>query len=116
MISDALPSFALGYDDARSRPYGPAAAQCETIHFAWHARAHLPARYCDGWARVCRLHLGCQSRHMSGAEAQTLAFLTLVFGQLWHVFDARSTRTLFARNPFENYQLLLAVAFQRKTV
>ena len=44
-------------------------------------------------------------------QAQTVAFLTLVFGQLWHVFDARSSKTIFRRNPFENKHLLAAVLF-----
>lgn len=48
---------------------------------------------------------------MTIPQAQTIAFLTLVFGQLWHVFDARSSHTLFSRNPFENGRLNMAVAF-----
>jgi len=48
---------------------------------------------------------------MSSHEAQTVAFLTLVFGQLWHVFDARSSQTLFRRNPFGNPRLVVAVLF-----
>jgi len=41
--------------------------------------------------------------------AQTLAFLTLVFGQLFHIFDARTFTTIFRRNPFENTYLLYAI-------
>lgn len=41
--------------------------------------------------------------------AQTLAFLTLVFGQLFHIFDARTFTTIFRRNPFENVYLLYAI-------
>jgi Cation transport ATPase len=52
---------------------------------------------------------------MSVNETQTVAFLTLAFGQLWQVFDARSSYTLFRRNPFENHRLLLAVAFAAVT-
>jgi Ca2+-transporting ATPase len=48
---------------------------------------------------------------LSSNQAQTVAFLTLVYGQLWHVFDARSTKTLFRRNPFENKHLIAAVLF-----
>ena len=40
-----------------------------------------------------------------------MAFLTLVYGQLWHVFDARSSKTLFRRNPFQNKHLIAAVLF-----
>ncbi|GAG86489.1 unnamed protein product, partial [marine sediment metagenome] len=42
--------------------------------------------------------------------AQTLAFITLIFGQLFHIFDARTFSTLYRRNPFSNGYLLLAVA------
>ena len=42
--------------------------------------------------------------------AQTMAFLTLIFAQLWHIFDSRSSTTLFRKNPFGNRMLLAAVA------
>ncbi len=32
--------------------------------------------------------------------AQTIAFVTLVMAQLIHVFDCRSERSVFLRNPF----------------
>ena len=51
----------------------------------------------------------------SVAQSQTIAFLTLVFGQLWHVYDARSAKTLFDRNPFSNSRLTLAVGFAATT-
>lgn len=41
--------------------------------------------------------------------ARSVAFTTLVVAQLIHVFDCRSDRGLFARNPFSNVYLLLAV-------
>lgn len=43
--------------------------------------------------------------------AQTMAFATLIFAQLWHIFDARSSTTLFRKNPFGNRMLLAAVTF-----
>lgn len=43
--------------------------------------------------------------------AQTMAFATLIFAQLWHIFDARSSTTLFRKYPFGNRMLLAAVAF-----
>ncbi|WP_338215379.1 cation-translocating P-type ATPase [Lacticaseibacillus salsurivasis] len=110
MISDALPSFALGYDvpeaDLMSQP--PRNVKQSILH-GMLGRIFLRGIVMGGLVYVA--FIWAASQGMSGAEAQTLAFLTLVFGQLWHVFDARSTRTLFARNPFENHQLLLAVAF-----
>ncbi|WP_114743734.1 cation-translocating P-type ATPase [Falsibacillus pallidus] len=41
--------------------------------------------------------------------AQTIAFATLVLAQLIHVFDCRSEKSIFARNPFGNMYLVWAV-------
>lgn len=41
--------------------------------------------------------------------AQTIAFSTLVLAQLIHVFDCRSEKSVFARNPFGNKYLVWAV-------
>lgn len=41
--------------------------------------------------------------------AQTIAFATLVMAQLIHVFDCRSEKSIFARNPFGNKYLVWAV-------
>ena len=43
------------------------------------------------------------------AYAQTLGFLTLVFGQMFHIFDARTFTTLYRVNPFGNRTLLLSL-------
>jgi P-type Ca2+ transporter type 2C len=43
------------------------------------------------------------------AYAQTIAFATLVLAQLIHVFDCRSEKSIFARNPFGNKYLVWAV-------
>jgi P-type Ca2+ transporter type 2C len=41
--------------------------------------------------------------------AQTIAFATLVLAQLIHVFDCRSEKSIFSRNPFGNQYLVWAV-------
>ena len=41
--------------------------------------------------------------------AQTVAFVTLVIAQLIHVFDCRSSRSIFHRNLLQNKYLVLAV-------
>lgn len=43
------------------------------------------------------------------AYAQTIAFATLVMAQLIHVFDCRSEKSIFERNPFGNVYLIGAV-------
>ena len=42
--------------------------------------------------------------------ARTVAFTTLVLAQLIHVFDCRSEKGIFSRNPFSNIYLLGAVS------
>ncbi|AJS57853.1 calcium-translocating P-type ATPase, SERCA-type [Paenibacillus sp. IHBB 10380] len=42
-------------------------------------------------------------------KAQSVAFATLVIAQLIHVFDCRSSRSIFHRNPFQNKYLVIAV-------
>lgn len=44
------------------------------------------------------------------AYAQTVAFMTLIFGQIFHIFDARTFTSLYRRSPFSNKYLLVAVA------
>ncbi len=41
--------------------------------------------------------------------ARSVGFIVLSFGQLIHIFDARSTNTIFKKNPFNNRWLLFAV-------
>jgi P-type Ca2+ transporter type 2C len=43
------------------------------------------------------------------AYSQTVAFATLVMAQLIHVFDCRSEKSVFSRNPFGNMYLVWAV-------
>jgi len=44
------------------------------------------------------------------AYAQTGAFVMIVFAQMFHIFDARTSTSLFRRNPFTNKDLVWAVA------
>lgn len=41
--------------------------------------------------------------------ARTVGFSVLSFGQLIHIFDARSQKTIYKRNPFSNGPLLIAI-------
>lgn len=111
MVSDSLPSFALGYDEAE------ADVMCQKPR---HPGQSLLANGMLGRVLSRGISMGvwvfagfiwAGSQGYTTGEAQTIAFLILVFGQLWHVYDARSTKTLFDRNPFTNSRLTLAVAF-----
>jgi Ca2+-transporting ATPase len=114
MISDALPSFALGYDvpeaDLMRQP--PRNVDQSILH-GMLGRIFL--RGIVMGALVYLAFLWAANAGMPAEKAQTIAFLTLVFGQLWHVFDARSHRTLYHRNPLANGKLLIAVAFAAST-
>jgi len=109
MISDSLPSFALGYDDAE---HDVMAVKPRNVHESLLANHLLSRVMIRGVVMGLSVFIAFYWAAKSGMqvnEAQTVAFLTLVFGQLWHVFDARSTHTLFRRNPFSNPYLLAAV-------
>ncbi|MCT3026609.1 cation-translocating P-type ATPase [Pediococcus parvulus] len=111
MISDSLPSFALGYDDSE---HDVMAVKPRNVHESLLANHLLSRVMIRGVVMGLSVFIAFYWAAKSGMqvnEAQTVAFLTLVFGQLWHVFDARSTHTLFRRNPFSNPYLLAAVLF-----
>ncbi|KRM33511.1 e1-E2 ATPase [Agrilactobacillus composti DSM 18527 = JCM 14202] len=110
MISDSLPSFALGYD----QPEGDLMQQGPRNTKQSILKGMLPRIFIRGGVMGLMVFLAFYWAALQGMtipQAQTIAFLTLVFGQLWHVFDARSSHTLFSRNPFENGRLNMAVAF-----
>jgi Ca2+-transporting ATPase len=111
MVSDAVPSFSLGYDVAESdimeeQPRDP--NESVLANYTW-SRVLIRGIFMGVLVYVAFLWAAHQG--LSSNQAQTVAFLTLVYGQLWHVFDARSTKTLFRRNPFENKHLIAAVLF-----
>jgi len=113
LVTDGLPAMALGVDPAekdlmQQRPRS--------------ARENIFARRL-GWKiisrgvliGVCTLGAFWISLKMNGSHgqglvrAQSVAFATLVMAQLIHVFDCRSSRSIFHRNPLQNKYLVLAV-------
>ena len=62
-----------------------------------------------GWATLAAFWLTLQNEPDHLVKAQTVAFSTLVMAQLIHVFDCRSEKSIFSRNPFENKWLIAAV-------
>lgn len=111
MVSDAVPSFALGYDVAESdimfdSPRNP--KESILANYTW---SRVLTRGIIMGVTVYIAFLLAAYHGLTSNQAQTVAFLTLVFGQIWHVFDARSSKTIFRRNPFSNKHLLVAVLF-----
>ncbi|MFR4176699.1 MAG: cation-translocating P-type ATPase [Lactococcus raffinolactis] len=111
MVSDAIPSFSLGYDVAESnimeeKPRDPKASILANYTWSRVLIRGIVMGFAVYFAFVWAAQYG-----MNSNQAQTVAFLTLVFGQLWHVFDARCSKTIYRRNPFGNKKLVLAVMF-----
>jgi Ca2+-transporting ATPase len=109
LITDGLPAMALGVDPAENhlmqkKPRG--------------AREHIFAERL-GWKifsrgvmiGVCTIaaFVVVYMKGVSLIHAQTVAFSTLVLAQLIHVFDCRSSRSIFHRRFFENKSLLFSV-------
>jgi len=113
LVTDGLPAMALGVDQAEKdlMQQKPRAA-----------KENIFARRL-GWKILSRglligiCTLGAFWITLSAApdteaglrHAQTVAFATLVVAQLIHVFDCRSSRSIFHRNPLQNKYLVLAV-------
>ncbi|MFT8917680.1 MAG: cation-transporting P-type ATPase [Oenococcus sp.] len=111
MISDSLPSFSLGYDEPEHEIMAEKPRDTAKSILSDHMWTRVLIRGFFMGLQVFLAFLWAASAGYQIAEAQTIAFLTLVFGQLWHVFDGRSSRSLFHRNPFSNPYLLAAVLF-----
>ncbi|MGG4395949.1 calcium-translocating P-type ATPase, SERCA-type [Paenibacillus thiaminolyticus] len=113
LVTDGLPAMALGVDQ-------PEKDLME--HRPRSARENIFARRL-GWKIISRgiligvctliaFWLTLQVDPGSAdqlTKAQTVAFSTLVLAQLIHVFDCRSSRSIFHRNLFQNKYLVLAV-------
>jgi Ca2+-transporting ATPase len=109
LITDGLPAMALAVDQPENhlmlkRPRG--------------AKEHI---FSDrlGWKIISRgIFIGISTisaflivfaTKNNLIHAQTVAFTTLVMAQLIHVFDCRSSQSIFKRNPFQNKPLIWSV-------
>lgn len=109
LVTDGLPALALGLDQPER----------DTMkHPPRNSKESLFARGL-GWKIISRgvligivtllIFILTLNTGESLETAQTMAFSTLVMAQLIHVFDCRSEKTVFHRNPFQNKYLILAV-------
>ncbi|WP_010269813.1 calcium-translocating P-type ATPase, SERCA-type [Paenibacillus senegalensis] len=113
LVTDGLPAMALGVDQAEKDLMQ---------HKPRSARENIFARRL-GWKIISRgILIGLCTlgafwityQYEAGSpdqlsKAQTVAFATLVMAQLIHVFDCRSSRSIFHRNPLQNKYLVAAV-------
>ncbi|MBB97563.1 MAG: ATPase [Rhodobacteraceae bacterium] len=109
LVSDGLPALALGVEPAEADIMRKAPRGRSESLFAGGMKERILIR---GLAIGAMTYFAFWSMLQAGetaAYAQTAAFATLIFAQLWHIFDSRTTTTLYQRNPLENRVLLAAV-------
>ncbi|MCP8616579.1 calcium-translocating P-type ATPase, SERCA-type [Salirhabdus salicampi] len=110
LVTDGLPALALGLDkpekDVMSRqPRSPK----ESIFARGLAFKIITRGFLIGLVTLIAFMFAYAQHPNNLQYAQTIAFTTLVMAQLIHVFDCRSDRSVFARNPFGNLYLVGAV-------
>ncbi len=111
LISDGIPALSLGLEPAESdiMRRAPRSRQEDIFADGLGQRIIIRGLALGGltyWLFKETLDAGGSLQY-----AQTIAFATLIFAQLWHIFDARSSTTLFRKHPFGNRMLLAAVGF-----
>lgn len=114
LVTDGLPAMALGVDQAEKdlMQHKPRAAK-ESIfsrRLGWKIISRgIVIGVCTLGAFWITLQTGPDGDADTLMKAQTVAFATLVAAQLIHVFDCRSSRSIFHRNIFQNKALVFAV-------
>jgi len=110
LVSDGIPALALGVDNEEEGIMQRQPVAGNEGFFADNLAARIVLR---GLVLGFTTYFMFQFALERGATleyAQTVAFMTLIFGQIFHIFDARTFSTLYRRNPFSNHYLLMAVA------
>ena len=110
LVTDGLPAMALGVDQAekdlmKQKPR-PAKENIFARRLGWKI---ISRGFLIGLCTLGAFWITLRQNPGNLVEAQTVAFATLVMAQLIHVFDCRSSRSIFHRNPLQNRYLVLAV-------
>lgn len=109
LVTDGLPALALGVDKPEgNRMKEPPRNPREHIFARGLGWKILSRGGLIGLSTLAAFWLALQDG-LSLHAAQTVAFSTLILAQLIHVFDCRSDRSIFHRNPFGNLPLVGAV-------
>lgn len=109
LVSDGIPALALGIEPPEPDIMERKPRAREESFFSDKLGARILLRgLILGWLSYFMFDFALD-KGAALAYAETLAFSTLVFSQLWHVFDARTFSTIYGANPFTNRYLLLAV-------
>lgn len=110
LITDGLPAMALGMDPPETdvmkrKPRNPK----EGIFSRGLGQKIITRGILIGLVSLIAFIVILRQYPEDLVYARSVAFTTLVLAQLIHVFDCRSERGVFARNPLNNIYLLLAV-------
>ncbi|MEI0738304.1 cation-translocating P-type ATPase C-terminal domain-containing protein [Paenibacillus sp. JTLBN-2024] len=113
LVTDGLPAMALGVDQPEKdlMEHKPRGAR-ESILRGGSAGKSSVRGFLIGFCTLGAFWLTLRVDPGNAgqiAKAQSVAFATLVLAQLIHVFDCRSSRSIFHRNPLQNKYLVLAV-------
>ncbi|RFU63212.1 cation-translocating P-type ATPase [Peribacillus saganii] len=110
LVTDGLPALALGLD----RPEGDVMKRHprspnEGVFSRGLGWKIISRGFLIGLSTLAAFMIVYKNNPEDLVYAQTVAFATLVLAQLIHVFDCRSEKSIFARNPFGNKYLVWAV-------
>ncbi|MFO1445843.1 calcium-translocating P-type ATPase, SERCA-type [Bacillus sp. Bva_UNVM-123] len=110
LVTDGLPAMALGLDEPeddvmKRKPRNPK----EGVFSRGLGWKVVSRGFLIGVVTLLAFIFAYQAHPDELEYAQTVAFSTLVLAQLIHVFDCRSEKSVFARNPFGNKYLVWAV-------
>ena len=110
LVTDGLPAMALGLDQAednvmKRNPRNPR----EGVFSRGLGWKVISRGFLIGVVTLAAFMVIYDRDPNNLGYAQTIAFATLVLAQLIHVFDCRSERSVFHRNPFQNKYLVWAV-------
>jgi len=110
LVTDGLPAMALGLDKSegdvmKKKPRNP----MEGIFARGLGYKIITRGLLIGVVTLIAFMVAYQNNPDNLIYGQTVALTTLVMAQLIHVFDCRSEKSVFARNPFENMYLVFAV-------
>ncbi|MFD2628326.1 cation-translocating P-type ATPase [Oceanobacillus kapialis] len=110
LVTDGLPAMALGLDKSEGDVMKQSPRNPREGVFARGLGYKIITRgILIGIVTLIGFMVTYQNNPDNLIYGQTIAFTTLVMAQLIHVFDCRSEKSVFARNPFENMYLVVAV-------
>ncbi|PLT30123.1 calcium-translocating P-type ATPase, SERCA-type [Peribacillus deserti] len=110
LVTDGLPAMALGLDQPEENVMQRKPRLPNEGVFARGLGWKIISRgFLIGSVTLAAFMIVYKSNPGNLVYAQTVAFATLVLAQLIHVFDCRSEKSIFARNPFGNLYLVGSV-------